>query len=240
MLEPPANSVRNLELAGPTLRVCALERASRFEIAEKAIVINPTLQEVAIGAPGINVIRPFSSQTLRRVEVLEAELLVLVDVTLAPPLNGIETNSGWLHHSEITSGARPESGPVLPLWRSQQLDIGVVSLDPGQLPGQINDGLGRRNFSVRVSLWFASAGTDCGIHNQHDFMEIHTQIAGSGHMQKFLENDVDTLYENEPMWPGYTTSVPYCSVEADRFEYPWHRYYAETDCLWMALEFWPK
>jgi hypothetical protein len=42
------------------------------------------------------------------------------------------------------------------------------------------------------------------------------------------------------MSPGYSTPVPFCDVVAPgRYVYPWHQYYADTDCIWMAVEYHP-
>jgi hypothetical protein len=68
---------------------------------------------------------------------------------------------------------------------------------------------------------------------------VHTQILGTGHMQKFRENNQDTMYEDVLMPPGFTHD-PFFTVGADgSFNYPWHRYYADTDCIWMAVELHP-
>ena len=59
-------------------------------------------------------------------------------------------------------------------------------------------------------------------------------------MQKFNAQDHATLYHDEMMSPGYTTSVPFCRVtDPHTFVYPWHQYYADTDCIWMAVEYHP-
>jgi hypothetical protein len=43
------------------------------------------------------------------------------------------------------------------------------------------------------------------------------------------------------MSPGYMTPVPFCSVEENtRFIYPWHQYYADTDCIRLAIEYHPS
>lgn len=56
-----------------------------------------------------------------------------------------------------------------PLWRSEKERIG----------------------NLEFNLWYAHAGTHCGIHNQHDFPEVHTQIYGIGRMQKFHVNHIN-------------------------------------------------
>jgi hypothetical protein len=86
---------------------------------------------------------------------------------------------------------------------------------------------------INFNLWFCEAGTDCGIHREHDFRELHSQIFGIGKLQKFHKQDHDTLYQDVFMCPGYTHEPFY----DDRCLYPWHQYRAETDCLWLAIEF---
>ncbi|MGC1650881.1 MAG: hypothetical protein WA741_34080, partial [Candidatus Sulfotelmatobacter sp.] len=94
-------------------------------------------------------------------------------------------------------------------------------------------------YRLKLNLWYTPEETDCGIHTGHQFLEVHTQILGTGHMQKFRENNAGTLYEDVLMPVGFTHD-PFFSVADDRtFIYPWHRYYADTDCIWMAIELHP-
>lgn len=83
------------------------------------------------------------------------------------------------------------------------------------------------------NLWYAAAGTNCGLHNEHKFLELHTQISGVGRMQKFKENSIKSLYEEVFMAPGYTHK-PFYDTNGN---YPWHQYKADTDCIWLATEF---
>ena len=49
----------------------------------------------------------------------------------------------------------------------------------------------------------------------------------------------DTLYEDVLMPVGFTHD-PFFTVGNDgKFSYPWHRYFADTDCIWMAIELHP-
>ncbi|EJT86081.1 hypothetical protein PPS11_02009 [Pseudomonas putida S11] len=70
--------------------------------------------------------------------------------------------------------------------------------------------------------------------------KIHTQIHGVGRIQKFTERDENTLYEHIVMSPGYTHD-PFARIEEDGLPtYPWHRYYSDSDCIWLAIEFHPN
>ena len=70
-------------------------------------------------------------------------------------------------------------------------------------------------------------------------LEVHTQVYGTGRMQKFHENDFKSLYEEVMMAPGFTHD-PFTGVKnnGDLF-YGWHQYYSDTDCIWMAIEYHP-
>ena len=55
----------------------------------------------------------------------------------------------------------------------------------------------------------------------------------------FHERREETVYEDVLMPVGYTHD-PFCRVAgANQWEYPWHRYYADTDSVWLAIELHP-
>lgn len=76
-----------------------------------------------------------------------------------------------------------------------------------------------------------------GLHKSHrdgiqSLKEVHTQIVGVGKMQQCLEQDINTLYLEEPMAPG-TTHKP---MFDDQGNYPWHQYETITPSIFMAIE----
>ncbi len=88
----------------------------------------------------------------------------------------------------------------------------------------------------------ASVPLKVGLHKDHafcpvpGFREVHTQIVGVGMMQQCLERDVETLYLEECMAPGYTHRPMYDATG----NYPWHQYETITESIFMALEILPK
>ena len=86
--------------------------------------------------------------------------------------------------------------------------------------------------NIELNLWYAPEKTDCAIHNEHDFSEIHTQVYGIGYMQKFHTNDYAALYQTIGLLPG-SSHKRFCN---DNQEYPWHQYLSETDCIWLVME----
>lgn len=88
----------------------------------------------------------------------------------------------------------------------------------------------------------ASVPLNVGLHREHafcpvpGFREVHTQIVGFGKMQQCREQDVATLYLEEPMAPG-TTHRPMYDAQGN---YPWHQYETITPSVFMAVEMLPE
>jgi hypothetical protein len=85
---------------------------------------------------------------------------------------------------------------------------------------------------LAFSFFYFGGNTPGSIHREHDFFELHTQVLGTGEMQKFRENDEKTLYEGVKMAPGYTHQPFFNS----RGNYPWHRYRSVTKSILLAIE----
>ena len=71
-------------------------------------------------------------------------------------------------------------------------------------------------------------------HTDPEMPEVHTQVYGTGRMQKFHENNFKSVYEEVMMAPGFTHD-PFTGVKknGDLF------YYYDTDCIWVAIEYHP-
>ena len=85
--------------------------------------------------------------------------------------------------------------------------------------------------NIELYLFSVGALTNVGLHQQHEHMEVHTQLMGCGKMQKFEENSYGALYQEEILAPGATHEPFY----DDRFIYPWHQYQSITDAIYMYL-----
>jgi len=201
-----------------------------------AIVVNlsstPLYYSVAADR---GVIPPWKSAILRHCTLEKGERVALLHVRKRTNLGGVALNWEWF-------GQRfPQFPRGTPLYISSQDDIGDVELDPLiTFAGQRFATPSPHRYRLKLNLWYTPEETDCTIHTGHKFLEVHTQVLGTGHMQKFRENDEATLYEDVLMPPGFTHD-PFFTVTTDRsFSYPWHRYYADTDCVWMAVELHPE
>lgn len=85
--------------------------------------------------------------------------------------------------------------------------------------------------NLEFNCWYLPKDTASGIHIEHPFKEIHTQLYGLGIMNKFKEQDYDTLYQRMYMPPGFTHDFFFDK----NIKYPWHQYEAITDSIWMAV-----
>jgi len=203
------NKTRKLSFSEEFLNVEYIERADRYVINNRTIVVN-------LGEKGIIIegkeLSPYKSAIFYNIVLTKIEnlLLITLDLEMFSKESFQFSNQlvdTWQHVYDIFPLPHLKDTK---LWRSKK--------------DKINN--------VELILWFAKAETDCGIHNEHNFNEVHTQIFGLGRMQKFHKNDETTLFQELYMSPGYTHDS-FCDDEG---RYPWHRYYSDTDCIWLVLE----
>jgi hypothetical protein len=217
------NETTSLPLGGDLIGTELVTSVKALPVEGRVIVVNPAPTPAYVAAEPRRFVPPFSSTILVDVAIDQADSVLL----LRPEPERTATlaeQPGWSRFDGVDA----------PLWRGPRSRIGSVTFDPGAVLGEPPSA--EREFDVWVNLWFAPAGTDCGIHNEHDFLETHTQVHGSGRMQKFTAPRHDALYEDVPMSPG-ATHEPFCGTAGDTFRYPWHQYRADTDCVWLAVEY---
>jgi hypothetical protein len=237
------NAVKKLNFSGMHIHAELVEPVENYHIQERTIVINPHMANVYVGGELRKPIPPMSSTILEDTCIEQAASLILLQVKEEANIGNIILEPGWNLYGNLVKKmpGKDKSLPYpknTPLWRSPQDDAGIITFDPSVILGQATAPQGQQAFQIKVNLWFAPSKTSCFIHNQHDFIEIHTQVYGFGRMQKFRAQDYNTLYEDILMSPGYTTPVPFCNVGPNTtFIYPWHQYYADTDCIWLAIEY---
>lgn len=231
---PEYNQRRFLSFSNDWIESVLVSSAREMSV-EDAIVMNLSNAALRYHAKRDHgTILPWKSTILRQCVIESAESVALLHVRQRTNLGGIALAWEWY-------GRRNEKFPRdIPLYISSQDDIGTIELDPLAVFGHAPSvSPSPRRYRLKLNLWYTPEQTDCGIHTGHQFLEVHTQILGTGHMQKFRENNPDTLYEDVLMPIGFTHD-PFFTVGDDRtFSYPWHRYFADTDCIWMAIELHP-
>lgn len=193
-------------------------------VGSRSVVVNLADTPAQIGGEVAGVLPPGRSTMLHDVGITGEDVLVIgIDQRLCAEHMRAQ---GW--HAFYGDDATTEllRGPQVALGE-RRLDLGTLLASPWER---------RAAYEVRVNLWFAPVGTACGIHNQHDFLEFHTQVWGIGVMQKFHAALAPAPYEEQALAPGATGAAPFC-LSADDWTYPWHQYAAQTDSVWLAVEY---
>ena len=231
---PETSQHRNLSFSNEWIESLLVTGARALPV-EDAIVVNLSTTPLQYSAGNDQgTIRPWKSTVLRHSMIDRADAAALLRMRRRTNLGGVALGWEWYGHRN------PQFPRGTPLYISSQDDLGEAQFDPlvvfaHETPVTISP----RRYRLKLNLWYTPEETDCGIHTGHPFLEVHTQVLGTGHMQKFRENSSETLYEDVAMLPGYTHE-PFFALGSDRsFRYPWHRYYGETDCIWMAIELHP-
>ena len=214
-----------------------LTDVKQYQIKKRTIVVNIGEDDCLIAVKPEKCLPPRTSTILQDVTIDRADSLVLIHVPTKIDLGGIILDEGWQHYSHF------ETVSDVPLYMSTQFDVGKVKMNPFLAAGNIPEpGKMVKEFQVKVNLWYSPENTNCLIHNQHtdpERLELHTQIVGVGRMQKFHENRYDAIYEDVVLGEG-RSHVSFAGVQKDgTFHYPWHQYFAETDCIWMSIEYHP-
>lgn len=241
------NHVTALGLSGSYINAKFVKNVRDYPISNYTITINPNVSEAYINEPSRNIIPPLSSTILKNACIEKAVSLILLEVVQEDQIENITSEPGWDLYGNLIGDLPPPENPhelQYPkdtlLWRSPQLSLGCFEIDPYLMTRQTISATQGQRFEIKVNLWFAPANTNCFIHNRHDFIEIHSQVWGQGRMQKFKAQDDDLLYEDILMSPGYTTPIPFCEVrENNQYVYPWHQYRADTNSIWLAIEYHP-
>ncbi|MGO1074975.1 hypothetical protein [Inquilinus sp. CA228] len=227
------NQLRDLAFADQFISAKLVENVTDFEVAD-AVVVNVSPSAMTTGHEHPAVVPAWKSTWLKGGVIRSAERAAVIKVTNATKLGGCMFRGwDWL-------GNRIRSFPRdTPLFISAQDEVGTVSVDPMVFTNERAQAEAVQPFTLKLNLWWAPGDTDCFIHNEHAFLETHAQIHGQGRMQKFARREPEALYEDVVMPVGHSHD-PFCRVTGpNQWTYPWHRYYSDTDSVWLAVELHP-
>ena len=233
-MSSPINEQRDLAFADDFIEARLVENVQNLSVAD-GIVVNLTPQSVVtIGGTVPAILPAWKSTCLNDGTVAQAQRIAVLRMKRITNLGGVMFRGWEWLGKRITSFPRDT-----PLFISAQDTVGKVVTDPLAFTNERPEAQARQSFTLKLNLWWSPGNTDCFIHTEHPFLEVHTQIHGLGRMQKFRERDGKTIYEDVLMPVGYTHD-PFCRVAGpNQWQYPWHRYYADTDSVWLAIELHP-
>lgn len=228
------NQLRKLAFADDFILAELVEDARDFPV-EDAVVVNLSPRPMATGTDHPGIVPAWKSTWLKGGVIANAERAALLKVRRKTNLGGCALR-GW----EFLGNRIKNFPRDTPLYISPFDHVGTVRTDPFVFTNESSTTGTEQDFDMRLNLWWSPGDTDCFIHNEHPFLEVHTQIHGLGRMQKFRARDEATIYEDVPMAVGYSHD-PFCRVAGpNQWTYPWHRYYADTDSVWLAVELHPR
>ncbi|NUM53797.1 MAG: hypothetical protein HUU46_09160 [Candidatus Hydrogenedentes bacterium] len=209
-----------------------INQCGEFPVHERCIIVNVAASPIFVESDAPSIIRPWTSTVLQHALLRNADSLIVLRILESTNIGGVVLGPKW----EWFGDREPSFPRDIPLYVSSQDPVGSVTIDPRRLAGMSPSESLAIPFDVKVNLWYCPGNTDCVIHTGHKFLEVHTQIFGTGRMQKFHENDEHSLYEDVIMGPGLTHHT-FAAISGDgSWKYPWHRYYGDTDCIWLAVE----
>ena len=209
--------IQTLDLAEPffTLRLITDEPA--FEVTSKAIVLNLDEAPIRIHAQSLG--------ALQSVIVADAHLRHVTKAIV------IERFADYADEEALFAEVKATWPSAFDIRQEERLRGVSHYMSPKKWIGTLG-----------LTLYHSgSVPLNVGLHRDHafcpvpGFREVHTQIVGFGKMQQCREQDVATLYLEEPMAPG-TTHRPMYDAEGN---YPWHQFETITPSIFMAVEMLP-
>lgn len=206
-------------------RICCFADAHlRAELVENVegyladgVVVNLSPEVIFVEGDVDTPIQPWRSACLRNKHIRKADRIAVLKVEELENLGGVMLR-GWTWFGNIYDGFPRQT----PLYMSSIDSVGTVHEDPRVFTREQSAPTSLKEFEIKLKCWWSPNETDCFIHNEHPFLEVHTQIHGFGRMQKFRERDAATVYEDVLMAPGFTHE-PFCVVSGpNEWTYPWH------------------
>lgn len=198
------------------------------------VVTNLSDKPMVIAGTPISVVPPWRSTVLSEAVIISAACASVVHVPDDVNLGGV-TLDGWKWLGETV----PEFPRKTPLYISPKDVVTSVTLNPWILSNNPSPKDEVQDYNIQLNLWWAPARTDAAIHNEHSFIELHTQIFGHGRIQLFKDKAGTDMYREISASPGDTHDPIVWVVDKKTFVYPWHRGWTDTDAIWMAIEFHP-
>lgn len=209
--------------------------ADEFTLENPSVVVNLDADPARIDMPLGGYIPPLASTMLAAGTQVSGRLLALISLPEQPLPESTFRAQGWEDfYGSDHADAQPGTAVLL---KSTQDSVGHVELAPAQVLADPHAPQDPVPHEVKLNLWFSPAGTDCGIHREHAFIETHTQLLGTGRMQKFAYNTHASVFEDQVLAPGQTQPSIFGRWDEGKLAYPWHQYRADTDVVWLAIEY---
>ncbi len=210
-------TIENLTIGDPFFNIRLITDEDRYTVSGKTIVLNLADRPVTVREQTLGTLQ---SVVLKETDIRNVAHAVLVE--------------GFADHAndDALMARLRDTWPSAYQVRGEERLRGVEHYMSPKV------WIGSYGFTLYHS---ASVPLNVGLHREHafctvpGFREVHTQIIGFGKMQQCREQDVETLYLEEPMAPGMTHRPMYDA----QGNYPWHQFETMTPSVFMAVEMLP-
>jgi hypothetical protein len=209
-------SITALDYASPFFPVSYVQGEEEHAVREKSIVFNMSDEDLLINGRPLGFFR--STLAVNTVITHVERALIIEKFDAYPDAEALfeQVKNTWVLGYDATQEERHKG---VALWRSPKIKLG----------------------NIAVNMCFAgSVPLNVGLHREHwggpPIKEVHVQIVGVGRMQQYYENNLKTLYREDPMAPGAAHPPMY----DENIEYPWHQYETTTWAIFMAVELTPQ
>jgi hypothetical protein len=209
-------SIEALDYASPFFPVSYVQGEGEYAVREKSIVFNLSDEELFINGRPVGFFR--ATVAVNTVVRHLARALIIEKFSDYPDAEALfeQVKKSWTLAYDATHEERHKG---VALWRSPKTKLG--------------------NVAVNMCL-AGSVPLNVGLHREHwggpPIKEVHVQIVGVGRMQQYYENDLKTLYREDPMAPGATHPPMF----DENIQYPWHQLETTTKGIFMAVELTPQ
>lgn len=230
---------RPLTCSSSRISAVLVEGKPRYAVSGRCIVLNLGHDPIGISDSTMQSLPPLQSTIVIDAELHQVGKILVISIANDVATDRLIDELGWHHYASLIEAPSDEL-QATPLFRSNQDNLGLCEAHASALGVTSTGEKEIERFDIKVNFWFAPSGTNCLIHRYHPFVETHLQVHGLGRMQKFRSPAIKEIYEEMFLSPGSTQPFFNCiRDDANGFIYPWHQYYADTDCIWMAIEFHP-
>jgi hypothetical protein len=209
-------SIEALDYASPFFPVSYVQGEEEYAVREKSIVFNLSDEELFINGRPVGFFR--ATVAVNTVVRHLTRALIIEKFSAYPDDEALfaQVKKSWTLAYDATHEERHKG---VALWRSPKTKLG--------------------NVAVNMCL-AGSVPLNVGLHREHwggpPIKEVHVQIVGVGRMQQYYENDLRTLYREDPMAPGAAHPPMY----DENIAYPWHQLETTTQGIFMAVELTPQ
>lgn len=211
-------SITDLTIGAPFFEVRILQNEPSYEIDKRTIALNLSDRPISVEQQNLGALQS----------------VILKEVKMGPVTHAVVIEGFADHNDDAALMQR-----IRATWPSAFEVRGEERLRGVEHYMSPKIWVGQFGFTMYHS---ASVPLRVGLHREHafcpvpGFREVHTQIIGFGTMQQCREQDVNTLYLEEPMAPGVTHRPMYDA----QGNYPWHQYETITPSVFMAVEMLPE